>query len=47
MKILFIGAGPLASVYAHLIEKSGEDVTILARGRAARLGQGERARCGE
>jgi len=32
MKTLFFGAGPLGSVYAHLLFKNGEDVTILARG---------------
>ena len=32
MKTLFFGAGPLGSVYAHLLYKNGEDVTVLARG---------------
>jgi len=32
MKTLFFGAGPLGSVYVHLLYKNGEDVTILARG---------------
>jgi len=32
MKILFFGAGPLGSVYAHLLHEKGGDVTILARG---------------
>ncbi len=33
MRILFFGAGPLGSFYAHLFYRSGEDVTILARGK--------------
>jgi 2-dehydropantoate 2-reductase len=32
MRILFFGAGPLGSVYAHLLYERGEDVTVLARG---------------
>jgi 2-dehydropantoate 2-reductase len=32
MKILFFGAGPLGSVYAHLLHENSEDVTVLARG---------------
>ena len=32
MRILFFGAGPLGTVYAHLLQENGEDVTILARG---------------
>ena len=32
MRTLFFGAGPLGSVYAHLLHKNGADVTILARG---------------
>lgn len=32
MKVLFFGAGPLGSVYAHLLHQSGGDVTVLARG---------------
>ena len=32
MRTLFFGAGPLGSVYAHLLQKSGVDVTVLARG---------------
>jgi 2-dehydropantoate 2-reductase len=32
MRILFFGAGPLGSVYAHLLHESGRDVTVLARG---------------
>jgi len=32
MKTLFFGAGPLGSVYAHLLHKNGADVTVLARG---------------
>ena len=32
MRILFFGAGPLGSVYAHLVHQSGGDVTVLARG---------------
>ena len=32
MKILFFGAGPLGSFYAHLFHEIGEDVTVLARG---------------
>ena len=32
MKILFFGAGPLGSFYAHLLHEKGVDVTVLARG---------------
>ena len=32
MKVLFFGAGPLGSVYAHLLHEAGKDVTVLARG---------------
>jgi len=32
MRTLFFGAGPLASVYAHLFLQAGADVTVLARG---------------
>lgn len=32
MRTLFFGAGPLGTVYAHLLHKSGADVTLLARG---------------
>ena len=32
MKILFLGAGPLGILYAHLLHECGADVTILARG---------------
>ena len=32
MKTLFFGAGPLGSVYAHLLYEKGGDVTVLARG---------------
>ena len=32
MKTLFFGAGPLGSVYAHLVHERGGDVTVLARG---------------
>ena len=32
MRILFFGAGPLGSVYAHLLHEAGGDVTVLARG---------------
>ena len=32
MKTLIFGAGPLGSLYAHLLHKSGADVSILARG---------------
>ena len=32
MKILFFGAGPMGSVYAHLLHEKGGDVTVLARG---------------
>ncbi len=35
MKVLFFGAGPLGSVYAHLVGTSGGDVTILDRGERA------------
>lgn len=31
MKTLIFGAGPIGSVYANLLHKAGEDVTILAR----------------
>lgn len=33
MRILFFGAGPLGSVYAHLLHENGEDVTVLDRGK--------------
>ena len=32
MRTLFFGAGPLSSVYAHLLHEAGRDVTVLARG---------------
>lgn len=32
MKTLCFGAGPLGSVYAHLLHEAGRDVTVLARG---------------
>ena len=32
MRTLFFGAGPLGSVYAHLLHEAGKDVTVLARG---------------
>ena len=32
MKVLFFGAGPLGSVYAHLLHEAGTDVAVLARG---------------
>ena len=32
MKTLIIGAGPLGSLYTHLFNKSGKNVTLLARG---------------
>ncbi len=32
MRILFFGAGPIGSVYAHLLHHAGVDVTVLARG---------------
>ena len=32
MKTLIIGAGPLGSLYAYLLHKAGNDVTLLARG---------------
>jgi 2-dehydropantoate 2-reductase len=32
MRTLFFGAGPLGSVYAHLLHEKGGDVTVLARG---------------
>lgn len=32
MKVLFFGAGPLGSLYAHLLHAQGHDVSILARG---------------
>ncbi len=31
MKILFFGAGPLGSLYAHRFHQAGKDVTVLAR----------------
>ena len=31
MKTLLYGAGPLGSLYAYLLHKAGNDVTILAR----------------
>ena len=33
MRTLFFGAGPLGSVYAHLLHQAGADVTVLARGK--------------
>ena len=33
MRTLIIGAGPLGSLYTHLLQKSGKDVTLLARGK--------------
>lgn len=33
MKTLVFGAGPLGSLYAHLLHKAGSDVTLLARGQ--------------
>ena len=33
MKTLIFGAGPIGSVYAHLLHKAGKDVTILARNK--------------
>ncbi len=33
MKTLVFGAGPLGSLYAHLLCQAGKDVTILARGQ--------------
>ena len=32
MNVLFFGAGPLGTVYAHLLHESGADVSVLARG---------------
>lgn len=32
MRTLFFGAGPLGSVYGHLLHEAGIDVTVLARG---------------
>ena len=32
MRILFFGAGPMGSIYAHLLHEKGADVTVLARG---------------
>jgi 2-dehydropantoate 2-reductase len=32
MKTLVFGAGPLGSLYAHLLNQAGKDVTLLARG---------------
>jgi len=32
MKTLIFGAGPLGSLYAHLLHQSGADVSVLARG---------------
>ena len=32
MRTLFFGAGPVGSVYAHLLHHAGVDVTVLARG---------------
>lgn len=32
MRTLIIGAGPLGSLYSYLLHKSGNDVTLLARG---------------
>ena len=31
MKTLIFGAGPLGSLYAHLLHKAGKNVTLLAR----------------
>lgn len=36
MRILFFGAGPLGSLYAHLLHESGADITVLARGERYR-----------
>ncbi|GJM14996.1 MAG: hypothetical protein DHS20C13_03230 [Thermodesulfobacteriota bacterium] len=33
MKTLVFGAGPIGSVYTHLLSQAGKDVTILARGQ--------------
>ena len=35
MKILVIGAGVLGSFYAARLKESGQDVTVLARGKRA------------
>ncbi len=32
MKVLVFGAGPLGSLYAHLLHQAGRDVSLLARG---------------
>ena len=32
MRTLIFGAGPVGSVYAHLLHQSGAEVTVLARG---------------
>lgn len=32
MRVLFFGAGPLGSFYAHLLHASGGNITVLARG---------------
>lgn len=32
MRVLFFGAGPMGSIYAHLLHEKGVDVTVLARG---------------
>ncbi len=32
MRVLIFGAGPLGSLYAHLLHQAGSDVTLLARG---------------
>jgi 2-dehydropantoate 2-reductase len=32
LRTLFLGAGPLGSLYAHLFHQAGADVTVLARG---------------
>lgn len=33
MKTLVFGAGPLSSLYSHILSQAGRDVTILARGK--------------
>ena len=33
MKTLIFGAGPLGSLYAHLLHQAGKDVAILARSK--------------
>jgi ketopantoate reductase len=37
MKTLVFGAGPLGSLYACILHKAGNDVTILARGEVAMM----------